>query len=475
MSGRSIHDFLKDVVVRDGEIEWEGRRLIRTVAVKVVNSTGHNKHNKWVTNEVTNLQQLEHPRIVHIKDIFGEDPIFEIHMEYLPLGSLHDYIDKKGWLREERCKVFVGHILEALAFLHKKGIIHRDLKPDNILVSSIEPLSVKLADFSLMKDTHADRNQKDFSFCDTPEFMAPELGPLLHKDVPDLVPDSAMDIWSLGVTLWCALTGELPFQKDEKGMPDYKQLPDFARLLRIQPMSDMGVNFLQIMLAVRPEQRLSAASLLTHPWLGGRGRLLVPYAAGEQSRPPWFRLTNSPDLPRKDGKRPIDTLRATARAGADSRASERTTAILGVVGGQAGGESKRTERISEETVLAWQGDEGGQTISAGRMSPGSTWAGSNYTVQTPGCSPSANQHSPGFISPCSTGTVRTGASISASDVPTPGGSSFASSVRGEGSRSAAQIPRALTSTRHASGLTIGSSNPGGVSSIGHSSRRRRRA
>lgn len=96
-------------------------------------------------------------------------------MEYVEGGELSAYINRVGRLSESLVKTIAKQILHALQYLHARKITHRDIKPDNILISSFEPLRVKLSDFGLSKVVQEETFLK--TFCGTLLYCAPEVYP----------------------------------------------------------------------------------------------------------------------------------------------------------------------------------------------------------------------------------------------------------------------------------------------------------
>jgi serine/threonine protein kinase len=98
-----------------------------------------------------------------------------IIMEYVPGGELSTFIRENGPMSEVMVKTVARQTLHALDYLHRRKITHRDIKPDNILISSFDPLRVKLSDFGLSKVV----NQETFlkTFCGTLLYCAPEVYP----------------------------------------------------------------------------------------------------------------------------------------------------------------------------------------------------------------------------------------------------------------------------------------------------------
>lgn len=85
------------------------------------------------------------------------------------------YLASNGKIAEDMVKSIARQLLHALQYLHKRKITHRDIKPDNILISSVDPLRVKLSDFGLSKVVQEETFLK--TFCGTLLYCAPEVYP----------------------------------------------------------------------------------------------------------------------------------------------------------------------------------------------------------------------------------------------------------------------------------------------------------
>merc|ERR1711964_338103 len=110
-------------------------------------------------------------------------------------------------MKPKLAMIYARQMLSGLAFMHKNQVIHRDLKPGNVLISTDG--KVKLADFGaaydLSKLTHTEKQ----TICGTPAFIAPEV-------VQKGKHTTKTDIWSLGVTVYNMLTGDIPFTADDR-------------------------------------------------------------------------------------------------------------------------------------------------------------------------------------------------------------------------------------------------------------------
>uniref|UniRef100_W5KR23 Protein kinase cGMP-dependent 3 n=1 Tax=Astyanax mexicanus TaxID=7994 RepID=W5KR23_ASTMX len=143
---------------------------------------------------------------------------------------------------EEKIAVFVtACVVEAFAYLHKKNIMYRDLKPENLMLDSKG--FVKLVDFGFAKELR--RGQKTYSFCGTPEYMAPEI-------IQNQGHDFAADFWSLGVLVFELLVGP-PFSSSEP-QKIYARILD--GVMKFPPYMGEGARSLISKLCPRPGQRL---------------------------------------------------------------------------------------------------------------------------------------------------------------------------------------------------------------------------
>jgi serine/threonine protein kinase len=244
------------------------------VRIAVDNATGKEWACKIVTElipgntqlcEAKLLAQLDHPSIVQYREHFYRDGWLHIIIELVRGRDLMSVLNSRGSFAEKEAKHVCIQLASALAHCHDRGICHRDLKPENImLVNDTDDggtTRVKLIDFGLggqlnNSDTFGDS-------CGTPSFVAPELlrrGPSYG---------SACDVWSLGVTLFCLLSGELPFQGTN--LPELLASVRAGVVLFHDPVwrlvSQDACDAVKALLTVDPKLRPSAAdALLTCPW-----------------------------------------------------------------------------------------------------------------------------------------------------------------------------------------------------------------
>ena len=145
------------------------------------------------------LASLNHPNIVTVMTAEKQDNVFFIVMEYVPGETLEDLIVAKGPLDLASVLDYTCQIANAVEHAHKQGVIHRDLRPANVFVT--DKAVVKVGDFGTSR--FLEMAAHGTTVIGSPPYMAPEQfeGRAVF----------ASDIYSLGVTMYQMLTGELPY------------------------------------------------------------------------------------------------------------------------------------------------------------------------------------------------------------------------------------------------------------------------
>ncbi|KMP01398.1 calcium/calmodulin-dependent protein kinase type IV [Coccidioides immitis RMSCC 2394] len=239
-----------------------------------------------VDSEMRIMRDLEHPNIVRFHDYHDhENRWIYIIMEYVGGGELSSYLSQMGKLPEQMVKTIARQVLHALQYLHSRKITHRDIKPDNILISSIDPLRVKLSDFGLSKVVQEETFMK--TFCGTLLYCAPEVYPeyedykrkearkrrRLGDPLPKTSPyDQSVDMWSFGAVLFHILCGVPPYmgRGDDRGAQMLRNImttdADFNGLRR-EGVSEEGIDFISKLLNRDPKARPKESACFKHPWL----------------------------------------------------------------------------------------------------------------------------------------------------------------------------------------------------------------
>ncbi|XP_030300617.1 ribosomal protein S6 kinase alpha-3 isoform X2 [Calypte anna] len=231
-------------------------------AVKIID-----KSKRDPTEEIEILLRYgQHPNIITLKDVYDDGKYVYVVTELMKGGELLDKILRQKFFSEREASAVLFTITKTVEYLHAQGVVHRDLKPSNILYvdESGNPESIRICDFGFAKQLRAE-NGLLMTPCYTANFVAPEV--LKRQGY-----DAACDIWSLGVLLYTMLTGYTPFANGPDDTPE-------EILARIgsgkfslsggywNTVSETAKDLVSKMLHVDPHQRLTAAQVLSHPWI----------------------------------------------------------------------------------------------------------------------------------------------------------------------------------------------------------------
>jgi eukaryotic-like serine/threonine-protein kinase len=146
--------------------------------------------------------RLQHPNIVAVFDRGDAEGTYYIAMQLLEGRSLKALIDEG--LTPEEAVGLVRQILQAAGFAHRNGVVHRDLKPQNVIVDAEGKATV--TDFGIARAGASEITQAG-SVMGTPHYLSPE-------QAQGLDVTAVSDLYSVGVILYEALTGRLPFEGD---------------------------------------------------------------------------------------------------------------------------------------------------------------------------------------------------------------------------------------------------------------------
>jgi eukaryotic-like serine/threonine-protein kinase len=156
---------------------------------------------------------MDHPNIVRAYDLGSEGRIHYLVMEYIDGSDLEALVERAGPLDIYTAADFIVQAAEGLDYAHAAGLVHRDIKPANLLVDRHG--TVKILDMGLAKFLAEVRPVPTFEqheeVLGTAEYLAPE------QAVNSLAVDPRADIYGLGCTLYCLLTGHPPFSARTRG------------------------------------------------------------------------------------------------------------------------------------------------------------------------------------------------------------------------------------------------------------------
>jgi len=163
-----------------------------------------------IYREIAILKKLCHQNIVQLVEVIDNESDDNLYMVYeLMLGGevldLDEEGNAKAFLPEHLARKYFLDVLMALEYMHANYIVHKDIKPSNILLDKANKLA-KLADLGVSEEFDP-KSSKISKTTGTPAFSSPEL--IKGEEILDW---PAIDIWSLGITLFAFVFGKIPFK-----------------------------------------------------------------------------------------------------------------------------------------------------------------------------------------------------------------------------------------------------------------------
>src|SRR6266705_6578877 len=242
--------------------------LHRIVALKVIETPAAAGDSQAVRErflrEARAAAALKHPNVAGIFQ-FGASPEIDrcyYAMELVEGETLEALVRREGPLKAEHALEIAIQVTRALVAAAAQGLIHRDLKPGNIMITRADAdaetgkLEVKVIDFGLAKVTNAvgEADLTHGGFVGTPSFASPE-------QFCGAPADARSDIYSLGVTLWYSLTGQVPYPgKTIEEIRDRQQRTDLPiEQLAARRVPAPLIKLLRRTLSIEPAQRPASA------------------------------------------------------------------------------------------------------------------------------------------------------------------------------------------------------------------------
>jgi len=184
--------------------------LNRKVALKILLPQDEESLKRFI-GEAQAAAKLKHPNITQVYEVGIVDGYHYFTMDLISGSALDDLTEEgQSRLTPRQIAEVIREIALALDYAHSQGIIHRDIKPSNILID--QEGRAYLTDFGLAKEINNLNRSLTVTgtIIGTPEFMSPEQAKSDKKKL-----DGRSDIFSLGTTFYCALTGQSPFKAED--------------------------------------------------------------------------------------------------------------------------------------------------------------------------------------------------------------------------------------------------------------------
>jgi serine/threonine protein kinase len=205
--------------------------------------------------EVNIYLMLSHPNIVKLHNVYESNETVHLSMELCSGGELYTRLKQKGNFSEKSAARAAFQMLSAIEHLHMQGIVHRDLKLENWLYESdVEDAPLKLADFGF--STKWNGREPMHESCGTTSYLAPEVFQANYTE--------KCDMWSFGVIMFALLNGKMPFVGKDRELVDMIFECEYSFQNHI---SEEAQDFVEGLLKLNPENRMSASECLVHPWI----------------------------------------------------------------------------------------------------------------------------------------------------------------------------------------------------------------
>lgn len=349
--------------------------LGRMVAVKVMlpQYAADPTFTQRFRQEAASAAKLQSPYIVSIYDWGLDDETYYIVMEFLRGTDLKTAIKERGFINQRKAAEIGSQVAQALSVAHSANIIHRDIKPQNIMIQPDG--NIKVMDFGIARAGDAGLSQTA-TVLGTAHYVSPE-----QAQGKDLGP--ASDIYSLGVVLYEATTGKLPFDGQDAvsvAVKQVKEIPAPPRTInpdidpsleaiimkalekdpaaRFKDASEMR-RYLNDFLAGRPVN-LGASSQQTQVMndgvaplpMGGSTSVMpsIPNISNDTTQAVKPNTSFSADVPKKKNKKPLIIVLAILAA-------------LAIIGGIAFAVSSSGDNVEVPNVAGQSVDQAKKTLT----------------------------------------------------------------------------------------------------------------
>jgi len=236
----------------------------RTVAIKVLPRAKSTPDAEAAfQREIRMLGRLDHDNLVRALDAGHDGKVYYLVTEIVPGLDLRRQVLKYGKLDENMAASVVSQAARGLGYAHSQGLVHRDVKPANLLVTPEG--HVKVLDLGLAGSVIEGESTRLGRIVGTMDYIAPE-----QIRSVDTVGPSA-DVYSLGCTLYFAVTGEVPFPGGTRQEKTQRQLTEQPRPIR-QLVPGVSEEFCRVVVAMmqkNPAERLPSAEAVIErlqPW-----------------------------------------------------------------------------------------------------------------------------------------------------------------------------------------------------------------
>uniref|UniRef100_A0A8C7P209 non-specific serine/threonine protein kinase n=1 Tax=Oncorhynchus mykiss TaxID=8022 RepID=A0A8C7P209_ONCMY len=213
-----------------------------------------------VYQEIAILRKLDHLNIVKLVEVLDDPAEDNLHMGmYLTRLPVME-VPTDSPFTEEQTRLYFRDIVLGIEYLHYQKIVHRDIKPANVLLG--DDGHVKIADFGVSNQFEGNDALLS-STAGTPAFMAPETLSDIHQSFSG----KALDVWAMGVTVYCFVFGKCPFideyilvlhNKIRTKCVEFPESPEISEELKTLILKMLDKN---------PDTRITIPEIKLDPWV----------------------------------------------------------------------------------------------------------------------------------------------------------------------------------------------------------------
>ncbi|VCX04169.1 unnamed protein product [Gulo gulo] len=222
-----------------------------------------------VYQEIAILKKLDHPNVVKLVEVLDDPNEDHLYMgkRALAVRPVMEVPTLKP-LSEDQARFYFQDLIKGIEYLHYQKIIHRDIKPSNLLVG--EDGHIKIADFGVSNEFKGSDALLS-NTVGTPAFMAPES----LSETRKIFSGKALDVWAMGVTLYCFVFGQLTFPSKTLVVMCVCSTLNVSSTPRPDIAEDLK-DLITRMLDKNPESRIVVPEIKLHPWVTRHGAEPLP-------------------------------------------------------------------------------------------------------------------------------------------------------------------------------------------------------
>uniref|UniRef100_UPI00358EEBC0 calcium/calmodulin-dependent protein kinase kinase 1-like isoform X2 n=1 Tax=Myxine glutinosa TaxID=7769 RepID=UPI00358EEBC0 len=223
-----------------------------------------------VHQEIAILRKLDHPNVVHLVEVMDDPSEDNLYMvfELVQRGQVMEVPTASPFSEDEARSLFRDIVL-GIEYLHYQKIVHRDVKPSNLLLG--DDGCLKIADFGV-SNSFEGSDAFLTGTAGTPAFLAPEA----ISNTQQNFQGKALDIWAMGITLYCFVIGQCPFIDDHILSLHKRIKNDSVEFPHQTSLSTKLQDLILRMLDKDPATRITLPEIKEHPWVTQGGVAPLP-------------------------------------------------------------------------------------------------------------------------------------------------------------------------------------------------------